>query len=460
MKKVVLIFVALFLASFVSFVSALTATQDSLDVAIIPEFNQPGRTSVTIDDASPGQYNIYTLTAVTLEPSKPFYLSTRKSSLPISIYPTSEIRPFGPAAYEFAYKIRNTQTEEQYDAKMVVRIVFIEDAFEVSSDTNNPDSDKIIFYVKNRETIDLKNIHAHFSSIFFDMEQTFDLAANGKTEISVAVDKDKLKRIAAGSYPITAKFDTDRGVKTLEGRIFLGEKKGIEAKENTAGIVIKRTDISRINYGNVQETVKVTVQKNVFNRLFSTFSVKPDSVSRDGFTVTYSWERSLGPADSFNVNITTNYLYPLLIVLALVLIILGFKRYTEARIEIVKSVSPVKTQTGQFALRVRVHVKAKKRVENVSIIDRIPGVVKIHEKFDSIIKPSKIDVKNRRIQWDLGELGAGEERMLTYIIYSTVGVVGTFSLPRTLAVFEKAGEIHEIESNAVFFMAEQRATDE
>jgi hypothetical protein len=125
-----------------------------------------------------------------------------------------------------------------------------------------------------------------------------------------------------------------------------------------------------------------------------------------------------------------------------------------------KSVSPVKTQSGQFALRVRIHVKARKRVENVSIIDRVPGIVQIHEKFDSILRPSKIDTKNKRIQWDLGELAAGEERMLSYVIYSTVGVVGTFSLPRTLAVFEKAGEIHELESNAVFFMAEQRAQDE
>ncbi|VVB79375.1 Uncharacterised protein [uncultured archaeon] len=460
MKKVGLIILILFLTSFVSFASALTATQDSLDVAIIPEFNQPGHTSIIVEGADPGQYNMYTLTAVKILPSTPFNLVAVRNNISVDIYPTSELRPFGPAAYEFAYVIRNTETDQKYENKMVVRIVSIEDAFEVSSDSNSPDSDKITFYVKNREAINLKNVHARFTSIFFDSEQTFDVPANGKKEISIAVDKDKLKRIEAGSYLLTAVFDTDKGQKTIEGRVYLGEKKGVEAKETNEGFFIHRTDISRINYGNVQETVNVDVQKNVFSRLFSTASVQPDVVNRDGFGVTYSWARTLGPAESFEVKVTTNYLYPVLIVIAIILIIIGFKRFTETKVEMTKSVSPVKTQSGQFALRVRIHVKAKKRVENVSIIDRIPGVVQIYEKFDSILRPTKIDTRNRRIQWDLGEMAAGEERMLTYIIYSTVGVVGTFSLPRTLAVFEKGGEIHEIESNAVFFMAEQRAQDE
>ncbi|MBP7708693.1 hypothetical protein KA107_03330 [Candidatus Pacearchaeota archaeon] len=460
MKKGSLFILVLILTSFVSFASALTATQDSLDIAIIPEFSQPGKTSLTIDGASPGTYNVYTLTAVKILPTSSFQLSAGRNSLPLDIYPTSELRPFGPAAYEFAYNIKNTESNDNYEGKMVVRIVSIEDAFEVSSDSNSPDTEKMTFYIRNRESIDLNNVHVKFSSIFFDVEQTIDIKANTKNEISIPISSDKLKKIEAGSYLLTAEFNTDKGVRTLEGRIFLGEKKGVEAKETTEGFFIKRTDISRINYGNVFETVSINSGKNVLTRLFTSFSVQPEVVNRDGFGVTYSWERKLGPAESFDVKITTNYLYPILIILAVILIIVGFRRYTQTKIEMTKSVVPVKTQSGQFALRVRISVRAKQRIENVSIIDRIPGVVQIYEKFDSILKPSKIDVKNRRIQWDLGEMAAGEERAMSYIVYSTVGVVGKFSLPRTLAVFEKGGDIHEVESNAVFFLAEQRASDE
>ena len=56
-------------------------------------------------------------------------------------------------------------------------------------------------------------------------------------------------------------------------------------------------------------------------------------------------------------------------------------------------------------------------------------------------------------------MSAGEERIFSYMVYSTVGVVGKFSLPQALAVFEKDGQIHEVESNTVYFLAEQLAKD-
>ncbi len=238
------------------------------------------------------------------------------------------------------------------------------------------------------------------------------------------------------------------------------DPQGVEVKENTEGFFIRRTEISRINYGNVPADVAVSVHKNVFSRLFTHLNSEPDVVNRDGFGVTYSWNKRLGPAESLEVEATTNYLYPILIVIAIVLLVLGVRRYSQTKIEIVKSVVPLKTKTGHFALRIRLNVRARKSVSNVSLIDRIPGVVQIHDKFDSMIKPTKVDVKNRRVQWDLGDMRVGEERAFSYAVFSTVGVVGKFSLPPALAVFEKTGEIHEVESNSVFFLAEQRAQDE
>jgi hypothetical protein len=72
-----------------------------------------------------------------------------------------------------------------------------------------------------------------------------------------------------------------------------------------------------------------------------------------------------------------------------------------------------------------------------------------------MVKPDKINAENRRIHWNIGDLNAGEERLFTYIVYSKVGIVGKFSLPGALAVFEKDGKIHEVESNKVFFMSDQ-----
>ncbi len=457
MKIGALFILGLFL---INSVFALTATQDSLDVAIIPEFNQPVSVPLTINDAIAGTYNVYTLTAVKLLPETPFYLETGKNNLTVEVLPNSDLNSFGPAAYTFVYSFHSKSTNQNFENKMTVRVVSIGDAFEVSSDTNSPDSEKITFYVRNRESINLKNVHAHFTSMFFDFEQTFDLNANEKKEISFNVGRDIIKKTETGSYLLTAVFDTDRGQRTLEGRIFLGEKKGVENKEKTTGLLIRSTEISRINYGNVYEDVSVTAKRNIISRLFTSFSIEPDNAVRNGFGMTYTWQRKLGPAESFEVTVKSNYIYPILIIIAVALLIWAFRRYTQTKIEVTKSAHPIRTKTGQFALKVRITLHARKRVENVSIIDRIPGVVQIHERFDSLLKPSKIDVKNKRIQWDLGEIGAGEERVVSYIVYSTLGVVGKFALPRALTVFETAGNIHEVESNEVYFLAEQKAMDE
>jgi hypothetical protein len=455
MKKIGLLLAFLVI---ISSVYALEAKQDSLDVAVIPEFNQPGKTSITIEGAESGEYNIYTLTAVKILPPS-VLLNEGKNTVLVDIYPTDQLYSNAPSAYSFNYNLRKKDSDSNFESKMAVRVVSVQDAFSLASDSNNPDSDKVTFYLKNRETIDLTKVKAKFTSIFFSTEQTFDIKANEKKEFSMPVDREKMKKIEAGSYLLTAEIQTDRGLRTLEGRIFLGEKKGVETQEKTTGFLIKKHEISKTNYGNVIEQVSVTVNKNVFTRLFTSFNMEPESVSRKGLGVTYTWNKRLLPDESIRIRDSTNYVFPLLILLAIVLIVITFKRITETKIEIIKTVVPVKTKNGQFALKVKLHLNVKRNVKNVSVVDKIPGIVQVFEKFDSNIKPSKIDIKNRRLQWDFGDMRAGEERLFSYMVYSTVGVVGKFSLPQALAVFEKDNQIHEAESNEVYFLAEQRAPE-
>ena len=122
-----------------------------------------------------------------------------------------------------------------------------------------------------------------------------------------------------------------------------------------------------------------------------------------------------------------------------------------------KQVSYVKTRGGEFAVKVRVSVKARKHVERIQIIDRLPGMTKLYEKFG--IKPDKIDTSTRRLFWNIDHLQAGEERVFSYIIYSNVNIVGRFELPSATAIYENEGNIQESQSNMAFFVAEQRKKD-
>ena len=133
---------------------------------------------------------------------------------------------------------------------------------------------------------------------------------------------------------------------------------------------------------------------------------------------------------------------------------MGITRLLQRKVEIKKSVSVIKTKGGDFALKIHLNLRARHDVENVSLVDRIPAIVKLYNKFGTV-SPSRIDAHKRQIQWVVGDLDAGEERVFDYIVYSKVGVLGKFSLPKAKAIFEKDGGIHETTSNSVFFLSSQ-----
>ncbi len=264
-----------------------------------------------------------------------------------------------------------------------------------------------------------------------------------------------MAKTTSGVYIINSKFQTDKGEKTIEGTLYLGEKKGITSLEDESGLLIQTQTITKVNAGNVVENVQIEIEKNIFSRLFTSFNQEPALTQRNGMIIEYIWIKDkLKPTESYMVKATTNYVLPFLIIVVLALVIIGYLRFSKTKLEIEKSVAPVKTKGGEFALKVTLSLKAKQEIENVTLIDKVPSIVKIYKKFGTV-KPDKIDAESRRVHWNIGNLEAGEERTFTYIVYSKVGIVGKFSLPRALGVFESDGSIHEIDSNNVFFMNEQ-----
>jgi len=90
----------------------------------------------------------------------------------------------------------------------------------------------------------------------------------------------------------------------------------------------------------------------------------------------------------------------------------------------------------------------------------LPALVKLHERFTGFYSPTRIDEKNKIIEWDLGSLDKGEKRVLSYILYSKLGILGKFSLPPASAVYESRGKVYETTSNRAFLIAEQRFGEE
>ncbi len=450
MKNLTLLFVAVILCF--SVVSALEITPEYSSKVIVRDIESPITLNLNIENASGGTYNVYTLSDILIVPAESFTISGEQVEKEFTITAREGLDTEGYYSFEY---ILNHRGVEKVGETLTLQILELEDVIEISSDSIDPATGEVSFYVQNLKDVNLKNLSAEFSSILFNTEKTFDLGPKEKLKIDVEVDADKLRKTKAGVYIIESTFQTNNGETEIDGTLYLGEKKGITITEDKSGLLIKTEIITKVNAGNVVEGVQIKMSRGIIARLFTTFNIEPTITDRNALSVDYTWvKEKLDPAEAYVVKAKTNYIFPFLIIIVLALALLGIKRFSETKIEAKKSVHHVKTKNGEFALKVTLSLKAKTDVENVSLIDKVPAIVKIYKKF-GMIQPDKIDAANRRIHWNIGDLNAGEERVFTYIVYSKVGVVGKFSLPEATAVFEKDGNIHEVESNHVFFMSDQ-----
>jgi len=374
----------------------------------------------------------------------------------ILFYPREDFDERG--FYTFQYHIQGQDFTEQIE-RLTLKIISLEDAFEIGAGDINPQDNSLSVYIQNKENFDFGEINVTFSSPFFNLEEVFPLGPNERKNFTVKVNKEDFKKLIAGFYTMNAKILIEDQEGNVEGVIKFLEQDIVTTEKKEYGLFINTQIITKKNEGNTINETEIIIQKNIISRLFTTFSPTPDSTERQTFRVSYTWKKEVKPGESLEVIVRTNWFFPLLIIFFIVVIVVFVKKYSETNLMLRKKVTFVKAKGGEFALKVSITLHARNYVERVSVIDRLPPLVKIHERFGAEY-PKKIDEKNRRIEWDFEKLEAGEVRILTYIIYSRIGVIGKFALPSATAVYEKEGSVHESFSNRAFFVAEQSKEEE
>jgi len=258
-----------------SLASALNISAEYSSNILIPEIDSSIELTLTITNATYGTYNLYTFADVSIRPSETFTITSDPFTKTFTISPTENLDVEG--YYKFTYTL-NHRNFNKTDKKFTAKILALENTIEIGSDTIDPTSSEIKFYVKNLEATTLKNLSAKFSSVLFETETTFDLAQNQKLEFIADISEDKLKKTKAGVYIIKATFQTKNGEKEIEGNLYLGEKKGITTTEDKSGLLIRTQTIAKINTGNVLENVQIKITKNILSRLFTTFNTEPNLI--------------------------------------------------------------------------------------------------------------------------------------------------------------------------------------
>jgi len=452
MKKLTLFILALFLLPSILAID-ISVNKTSSNEVIILGLNNPATFNLQIKNlGSADSFMFYTFFGIDSAPRGTVDFSSGETkSIDFVITPRDDLKQTGYQTFDYFIRgLDKTEVKKQ----LTVEIINLEDAFEIGSEEVTTNSDRLKIYIHNKEKFKFENINARFSSEFFDFEKQFTLEPNQRKDFEVAIDKESYKKLLAGYYTLNAEITVENLDAQVEGKIKFDEKDELNSNFVESGILISSQILENSNNGNVIKDSVLIANKSLFLTPFTSFNIDPDYSQRNGLTKTYTWTTKLSPGETQKVIMTTNWFFPIIFIGLILAIVFLIRKYNRTYLDVRKETSLVRTKGGEFAIKVSIYLHAKEYLERVNVIDRLPVFAKIYDKFSSEV-PAIVDEKRRKIEWTFQKLEEGEVRVFSYIIYSKMGVLGKFALPRTRVLFERAGELKETNSNLAFFAREQ-----
>jgi len=447
--KEVFIFLAIFL--FLPVVCAVPDLEiEKIDKGsvVIAELDNPAVFDFVIDNKNETEkFQIYSLVGVGMLPEGFFELPSGKTTIEVIARPGEKIRKM-KGFVNFEYQIYG-QKSGIFKDELLIKIVPLDEAVEISAKDLHLDDSEVSVLIKNKENANLGNLELKLESVFFDESREISLEPLEEIELSIPITKET-KKIAAGPYVLTGEV-VDMDTK-IEGVINYLEKEGTKVESVSIGFVVRKTTVIKTNVGNTPVAASVKVEKDILSRLFTVNLPLHSDVRREGLITTYTWQENLEPDESLVVESITNYTFPFIVLVLLIVIVFSVKFFTRTPLMISKKVSHVRTKGGEFALKVHLHLKAKKHLDNVNVVDSLPAVMKLYEGFGT--RPDSVSAETQRVSWHLNKLNAGETRVISYIVYSKIRTFGRFELPSAVASFDFEGKSYSVVSDKVFFVSD------
>lgn len=457
MRKILYLFAILLLLPTVLAVN-LEVNKTSSDEVMIMGFNEPAIFSVDITNNGKTDYfSIYTFFGKGIEPRDLIKIEKDEiKSIELKVYPRKDFSIRGYTT--FTYYIQGSDFSE-IEKKLILNIIDLGGAFEVGSETVNPESRTLNVFIENKVNYDFENLSVKFSSAFFDLEKTINLEPYESKTFEIELDKEDFDKLMAGFYTLKVDLAIGNISSSIEEKIRFEEKDILKTESKNYGFIVSTKIVKKVNEGNVVTSSETIIKKNILSRLFTSFDPSPSSVDRQGSKVYYTWLKDLKPGESYEIVVRTNWLLPLAVIILLILIIYLVNKTSKRDLSIRKKVSFVNAKGGEFALRVNLFVEAHKYIENVKIIDRLPPLVDVYNRFGGEL-PNRYHKGKKIFEWDFDSLEEGEKRILSYIIYSKVGILGKFALPRATGRYKREGKAKGVSSNNAFFMSQSRKKED
>ncbi|HLF53740.1 MAG TPA: hypothetical protein VI544_01035 [Candidatus Nanoarchaeia archaeon] len=442
----------LLIISLMGSVSALNLEVEEIEKTpvVISELEDPAVFDFVIDNKGSGQdIEIYSLVGALFEPKGTFYLPSGESTIEVKVYPGQSARA-KDGNYAFEYQIKG-EGADIFKDQLTIKIVKLKDVLKIEPQSIYYGDLKAAIKVRNVQNIAISDANLDINSVFFDGSEKISLGPFESTEISLPIKTANIRDLAAGPYVVEYDLEIGGENAKIENTVSYQERKNIATEKTKSGWIIRAVTITKTNEGNLAVSDRIEVKKNILTRLFTSFSNSPLSSERRGLFVYYMWERDLNPAESWSVEVRTNYTLPFALILLILFSAGAVYVYSRTALVVGKRCSFVRTKGGEFALKITLQVKARKPIDNIELFDRIPMATKLYTKTGM---PHKFDERLGRLSWKIDRLNSGEERIFSYIIYSTIRIVGRLELSPATAHFVQDGKPTYVHSNRTYFVSD------
>ena len=210
--------------------------------------------------------------------------------------------------------------------------------------------------------------------------------------------------------------------------------------------------IQVINNGNYKTTNNVKHQTTFLKSVFTQTEPMARLVKEDGKRY-IEWTLELGPNEKTQLSVVENY-WPIVYIGALVFAVFILYYLLRSPIVVRKDSIIVATSEGGIAgLKIVLTIKNRTNriIRDLKIVDSVPNIAVVDKELDleGLIPPKVVKHEKRGtlLKWDIGDMGARDERILSYKLKSRLAILGNFTLPAAITKFGAKGRERIVYSN-------------
>lgn len=314
---------------------------------------------------------------------------------------------------------------ENYNAKI--------DKTSVSKDAYDPGEDVTTTVgvanigAKDFDKIKVSTVLSKGGSIIEEKSKGFALKADARNEVEFKFEMGKFAK--PGEYAFTYKLEGVGKVFDEEGETFrVKELEEFDTSRDKSWTPVASLESVKItNLGNIRATKTVEIGVPKFWSFLVTTEKRPELKS-SADRIIYQWDITLDPKESEEISLQINY-WPL-ILFFIALVYVGFILFLRVRrLKVVKRVVSKREEKNEYTIAIDIKNNSRETIKNVVVKDSIPSIGKIIKRSINV-KPKIKELKTKtNMEWDLGDLKRGDERLITYRIKTIVEALDSFKLP-------------------------------